>query len=325
MPRLLASSTTDALDALARGQGGFVLRRQLVAMGLPRSTISGLTRTAGRWQRVMPGTYFVHQRPLTVDERETGVLLYAGAGGVLTGTAALRHFGMRYLPEDPALAPVHVLIGQEASRTSRGMARIERTWRLPKPVLLHGKPVAPLARALFDSARHVPDRRLTRALILEALQNERIAPAQLEFELAAGQRRWTALMRDALREFRSGSVSAPEAEFREGWESRGLPTLLWNPTILTEDEEFIASPDGYDEETGMAVEMHSMEFHTGRRVAATFARHRRMAGAGLVVVPLVPFQLRADPGRVYAEVMATRSSLVGRPPPAVIVRRFSAP
>ncbi len=88
------------------------------------------------------------------------------------------------------------------------------------------------------------------------------------------------------------------------------------------DEQFIASPDGYDEATGMAVEMQSLEFHTGRRVALTFARHRRMAGAGLVVVPVVPFQFRADPDRVYDEVLATRASLLGRPLPAVLVRPF---
>ncbi len=324
VPRLLPADLSASIDDLSDRQGGFVLMRQLVALDMPRSTISRLTRTGGPLQRVLPATYFTGRRELTLGDRETAVLLYAGSPSLLTGSAALQHYGSRYLPEDPRVAPIHVLIGHDRKRASRSFARIERTFRLPPPVPLHHRPLAPFSRALFDAARHVPDQRLTRAVILEALQGERITVDQLEQELEAGQRRWTALIRDVVREFRSGSASAPEAEFRQAWEARGLPPMVWNPRLYSPEGDFIARTDGYCPVTGMALEIESREYHAGRRWAATLGRQRRMTSYGIVVVPVVPEQFRRDEERVVQEVLRARQSLLGRPLPLVTVVPFLA-
>lgn len=324
MPRPFPEHLASAIDSIADRQGGFVLRSQLVAIRIPDSTISRLTRSGGPWQRVLPATYFLPNRPLAVGDRETAALLYAGHPHILTGSAALRHYGLRYVPEDPALAPIHVLIPHTSNRASRGFARIERTRRLPEPVPLHGLPMAPLPRALFDATRFVHDQERTRAVLLEALQANRVEPGQLEEEFRLGQRKWTALARAAVREFRTGSASAPEAEFREGWESRGFPLLLWNASLHTPDGVHIATTDGFDPATGMAVEIESREFHSGSRWAASLARQRRMTSFGVVVVPVVPSELRADADGVYADVLRARERLLGRPLPPVVVNAFRA-
>ena len=224
---------------------------------------------------------------LTVEQRETAALLYAGSSSLLTGTAALRHYGMRYLPEDPRVDPIHVLIEHPRSRASRGFATDRTHVAAPRPrSAASNRPLAPLPRALFDSARHVQDRRATRAVTSRGAPGRSAHSRPARDGARAGQRRWTALMRDVLAEFLAGSASAPEAEFRQAWESRDLPTLLWNPTLYAADGTRIARIDGYDAETGMAVEMESREYHSGLRWADatgspsphSVVRRRRRAG-----------------------------------------------
>lgn len=324
MSRPISSSLLADLDALADQQDGFVLASQMAGMSIPRSTVATLTRPGGPLRRVLPATYALGGSELTPRRRESAALLYAGRPALLTGSAAVRAYGLRYLPDDPASAPVHVLIEHHRTRASRGFARVERTLRFPPAIERGGRPLAPLPRALFDTARHCQDLRATRAMLLEALTQNRTSPAQLEREIRAGQRRWTAILRQVVREHRAGIASAPEAEFRAVWEARGLPPMHWNGALLTPSGRFIARPDCYDEEVGMAVENDSREYHSGPRYAETVERHRRLATYGIVVCSIVPSQFRADPEGVIADVLKARESLIGRPPPAVVVVPFGA-
>lgn len=323
MPRPFPPDVLAAVDALAASQDGLIRRAQLVQLGVSRSGISRLTRSGGPWQRLLPATYFVPRSEPTPRDRELAALMYAGADSVLTGHATLRHCGMRYAPSESADPTLHALIPYERTVASRGFVRIERTKRMPTPLLLHGVRLAPLPRALFDATRHCSDQRLVRAVLMEALQNRRVTPAQIEAEFDAGQRRWTALARDVVREFRTGSASAPEAELRQTWESRSLPPMTWNATLLSHEGEFIAETDAYDDSCGMALEMESREFHSGLRWDQGLARLRLLASYGIVVVPVTPQQFRSDPDQVLREILAVRASLHGRPPPPVrVVARY---
>jgi len=44
-------------------------------------------RVGGQWKAVLPGIYLAHTGSLTVGQREIAAVLYAGHGGVITGTA----------------------------------------------------------------------------------------------------------------------------------------------------------------------------------------------------------------------------------------------
>ena len=140
------------------------------------------------------------------------------------------------LPEDPASAPIHVLIpARPSNRASRGFARIERTWRMPDAVPLHGRPAgAPATCPLRRDALRAGPGAHARGL-LGGAAGEPGTAEQLEEEFRLGQRKWTGPGPRAVREFRTGSASAPEAEFRAGWELAACRRCCWNASLYTPD------------------------------------------------------------------------------------------
>ena len=95
--------------------------RQLADAAVASATISRWTRTGGRWQRVLPGTYLLHRGVPTVDERLHAGFLYAGPDAVLTG--ALRGTAARTAQPASGHAadlPVHMLVPMEQQTKSSG-------------------------------------------------------------------------------------------------------------------------------------------------------------------------------------------------------------
>jgi hypothetical protein len=212
---------------------------------------------------------------------------------MLTGASALRHHGLRYLPEEPA---IHVLISHDRHRKSAGFVSIERTRTLPRPVPINQLDVAPVARAVVDAARRVTTNRTTRAFTLEAVQRGFASPGAVDDELRSAQRRGTALIREVIAEAKAGVRSAPDAELRQAVMSTDLPAPLWNPGVFLPNGEFLAQPDGLIEESMVAMEMDSREHHSeGDDWADTLERGTDMSNAGLVVVHVIPGRFRSDP------------------------------
>jgi hypothetical protein len=89
---------------------------------------------------------------------------------------------------------------------------------------------------------------------------------------------------------------------------------LFNPMVFAGDC-FIAKPDGWWPELGVAVEVDSREWHLSPEDhAKTLARGRRMAIHQLNVLRFTPKQIRAEPARVVAEIRAALKGARGRPP-----------
>ncbi|HUW17165.1 MAG TPA: hypothetical protein VMW94_08800 [Actinomycetes bacterium] len=308
-----------SLDHLAHVQEGIVLAWQLRELGINSSTISDWTRTGGRWRRLLPGTYLVMPGEPTTTQQMRAALLYAGRTAVLTGVTAAAVHGLRKLPCSPC-SPVHVSLDFARHRSTAGFVLVERTRRPIEPTTVAGFPVAPLPRALFDASRRIAHRPQTRALILEAIQRRLVTAEQLRDEVDAGQRRWTALLRDTLKDSTSGVQSAEEARFRDGYLAAGLPEPLWNPTLLTREGTFIARPDAYLGSVGLAIEIDSREHHAADHDwEVTLERHARLTAAGVVVIHVVPRRYRREPDVVHREILATLTHLDGRPAPDVVV------
>ncbi|MCU0266367.1 MAG: hypothetical protein MUC45_09690 [Actinomycetia bacterium] len=323
MPRR-AGTRLDALEAVARAQLGLVTFDQLLACDLPSSTLRHRIRSGGPWRRVLPTVYYVASGPLDVVQREQAALLYAGDEALITGVAALRRHGVEYLPADPLVEPVHLLVPHDRRPRSVGFALVERTLRLPRPVASHALPTAPLARAVVDAARRTLDRRAVRALAAEVVQRRRVSLAGLGAEVDAAQIRGTALIRAAVGDLRQGVQSAPEAEFRDLILGSGLPEPLWNPTLLTPDGQFLCRPDAYYEDVGVAMEINSLRHHLSPAdFETTQTRHAQMAAWGIIVLPITPGRARWQGDRVLNDVSAARRAAAGRPRPLVIVVPFS--
>ena len=250
-------------------------------------------------------------------------MAYARFAGQLTGVAALAHYGVRYLPAELTAAPVQLLLPDGHGRTSVGFVLVERTHRLTEPSTCQPHPLAPLARALFDACRrHHSDLRAVRGSVLECLQRRLIKPSELAAEIDRGQRRWTAALRSALRDFRTGAASAPEAELHDVAAANGLEGFLWNPDLFEPGGRFIGRPDGYDPETGVALEIDSLEHHSeGTGWERTLRRNERYEALGILVVCIAPSWLRADPDGVIEHIRKTQQAMTGRPAPDVLIRR----
>lgn len=311
-----ARADFDTIARTAAAQQRCLTLAQLAAAGMGPGSVSHRTRPdGGCWTRLLPGIVVLHRGTPTADERAAAALLYAGEGAVLTGAEALRRIGLH--PRSPD-ARVHVLIPADRRRASASFAVCERTRELPRPSADRaGFPVAPVGRALVDAARLVGSLGDTRAVVAEAVQRRLVRDHELAAEIRRGQRRRTAGIRLVAAEIIDGVRSAAEADFRSLVHGAGLRPV-WNHDLLTDDGEFVACPDAWFDDYGLAVEVESRRWHAtpegwerSQRKLATYAAH------GISVLPVLPSRVRDEPGTVLRDLRLALDAAAGRPRPAV--------
>jgi hypothetical protein len=304
-------------DELAIALAGATVVRvdRLVELGLTRSTIAHRCRPGGPWRRLAPGIVKLDNGPVTRADRRRAALLIAGSGAVLTGLDALELHGMRRMPSPSG--PVHVLIPGERRRGGAGLALVERTDRLP-PAVPGRWPLAPVTRAALDAARRLASRDEVRALLAEVVQRGCCVPAELNAELADGSGRGTRLSREVLLEISDGVRSVAEADARGIAERSGLPAPMWNAKLYDRYGRFIAMPDAWFDDVGLAWEIDSREFHLSPAdYDRTLERRSVMTAEGIVVLHTLPRRLRHRGGAVD-ELRRTYASAARRPRPQVI-------
>ena len=270
-----------------------------MALGVSSDAIHRMTRSGGRWQRLLPGVYLTVTGTPTEQQREVAAVLYAGRGGTLTGQAALRRHGL--VKQAPQL--IDVLIGVERTRKSTGFVRIIRTARPPGQVCYVGPAqfVMP-ARAVADATRDLGDLREVRALVAAAVQTRQCTVGQLRDELMAGPMRGSALLRSALAEVIQGARSGPEAELVALLRKARLPMPLLNPRLYLGDR-LLACPDAWWPDQAVAVEVDSKEWHLSPESwERTMRRHTRMTALGIRVLHVTPRQIRQEPREVIATI-----------------------
>jgi hypothetical protein len=310
------------LIATADAQLGLITAAQLAELGVHTSTTSRRV-AGGMWTRILPGVHLVGGGSPTRLQREMATVLYAGDGSMLTGTPALRRYGFRSLrlqetvdDENARPEPVHVLIPHDRRRASTGFARIERTHRLPLAVRMRGLPLAPLVRAVGDGARRMRRQSDATAVVAEAIQRGMATRQELLDELRAGPVRGSAFFRQALDSLASGAHSGPEADLVAVLEHAGVPDLVCNARLVRADGAFVAIADVWLDDVGVALEVDSVEYHaTGDGFAGTVRRNSRYAAAGVLVVAVLPRDIRERPAWVLAQVEAARvaAAALGRP------------
>jgi hypothetical protein len=253
------------------------------------------------------------------EQIQIASMLYAGPGSLITGPAALTNYRIRTSP----CGVVDVLIPAASKRSSCGFVVIHRTRRMPTAAICDG-PVrfAPPERAVADAARALADRAAARAIIASAVQRGHCSVGQLVAELRAGPIRGSAHLRAVLAEVIAGVRSVPEGDLRTLIIRARLPEPLYNARLYI-GEVFLAQPDAWWPQYGVAAEVDSREWHLSPADwEQTMARHRRMSAAGIVVVHVSPRQLRDESARLAADLDATLKA--GRPLPAVTTRPLAA-
>jgi hypothetical protein len=224
-------------------------------------------------------------------------LRYAEPDAVLTGRHALVLHGMRTAP--PVLyGAVHVLVPKGRSLQGFPEVRIERTTRMPKPVMRKGFLVAPLERALLDTVRHFHLTEQVRPLLTEAIWERGLAPKLISAELAAGNGRGSALPRRVLAEVVSGIRTEVEALAATLIGTARLPRPRWNMQIDDEEDAYLGPVSAWWDDVAVAVDIDMAE----QPFESTVKRYTALATAGVVLVPTSPQRLRNAPGEFVEQL-----------------------
>jgi len=305
-----AEADRAVLDILRR-QGDLITRTQVLAAGWSEGTLRHRTRPDGPWRIVLPGIYVSHNGPVTGVQREIAAVLYAGRHCVITGQAALHRQGLPVPPADV----VDVLIPDSARRQSAGFIRVHRTSRMPeRPWVSDGIRWAPIPRAVADVARGDLALREVRALVATAVQRRTCTIHQLAAELNSGPARASSALRAALEEVADGVASAAEGDLRTLIKRGGLPQPMYNPSLYV-GEEFLAQPDLWWRDAGVAGEADSREWHLSpEQWKRTMARHAAMSAHGIIVLHFPPSRIKSEASQVVAELRSAIEAGLRRPP-----------
>ncbi len=300
-----------ALTGLLGRQHGVITRTQAAAVGMTPGALRHRLRPGGPWQLFLPGVYLAQTGAPGSHQHEMAALLLAGPGSVLTGAAALSQHGIR----SPRTAMIDVLVPASRSRQSAGFARIRRTKRMPPGICTTGEiGYAPVPRAVADAVRWTSDNREARALVAEAVQQGYCPLPLLAEELAAGPVRGSARLRSVLAEVTGGIRSVAEGDFIELIKRARLPVPILNPRLYAGDT-FIAAPDCWWPDAGVAAEVDSREWHLAPGDwERTLARHAQMSSYGIIVLHFTPAQIRREPKRVAGILGAALTAARDRAP-----------
>ncbi|HEV2373950.1 MAG TPA: hypothetical protein VGS19_17565 [Streptosporangiaceae bacterium] len=319
MPRS-AEFDREGLAALLQKQHGVVALGQARACGMPYHLLKYRARAGGPWQTLVPGVYLVHGGAVSADQRDMAALLYAGPLSMITGFAAMRRHGIKSAPSTSA---VDVLIPAAHRRQDSGFVRVHRTTRLPGRVCLDGEVRFALApRAVADAARGLASLGDARAVVAGAVQEGRCPVPRLAEELAGGPIQGSARLRRVVAEVADGVRSTTEGELRDLIIGARLPMPMFNARLFA-GKEFVAAPDCWWPDAGVAAEAESRAWHLSPRDwEHTLARHDRMSALGLIVLHFTPSQIRSQPQDVISAIHGTLAA--GRLRPALNIRAVPA-
>lgn len=303
--------------AYVRRREGVVTRADARRLGVSAATIASQVRR-GNWLLAAPGIVLTAPGPPTRAQWERIALLHGGPSAALDDASALRHYGLRYAPDDAA---VRVCVSAPWNRSAPGPVVVRRSTVPFRVCRRGGVPLVRLDDAVAVTCRRLTSLQAVRAVVCEVVQREMLRVDELVDAYERGPRRGSALLRRALDDVRAGCRSAPEAEARELFRAhRGIPEPLFNARLGLADGTFIACVDAYWRDAGVVHEVDSWAHHAiGDAWEATQRRRSRLTALGLIVVSSSPRRLRAEGAAVCAEVTAALRLGRARGPVAGIV------
>jgi predicted transcriptional regulator of viral defense system len=292
---------------LAARQHGYVTRRQLFDHGVPRHAIDHRIQ-AGRLIRVHAGVYAVGHVNLSPIARAGAAVLACGPGALLSHSSAAALWGMgRWGTRAVEVtAPgKHRRVGIEVHRSAT-LTRADWTTH-------YGIRVTSPARTIFDIARRLTDKQLTRA-VNEALHSNYLRRGVLDELMQRHERHRTTERLRAILDGGAPTRSDLEDDFKAFARRFGLPRPTTNTRVGGREV------DALFEAEGVIVELDSWRFH---RTRAAFERDRdrdaEMLRRGLATVRVTYERLQQDPEReaerleaiLAAAAVARRNQLLG--------------
>ncbi|MCX4748776.1 hypothetical protein OG455_25215 [Kitasatospora sp. NBC_01287] len=336
-------SPVPSLEELARCQQNVITASQLRARGVPSRVVSEHCRRGGPWQRLLPRVYLLQTGAPTPEQRMWAALLYAAQNGreagsregaLITGAAALALYGFSAVPRLPAVTGVQVLVPRQRRLRDAGEVRIQRTARELVASEVHGLACAPVARAVADALREWLGRtedggsgsgsrggpevaaervvlgpRALRSVLREAVAvtaaggRPACTPAELTAELREAQLLEVPRIRAALDELLAAERESALGGIVELAAAELLPEPLVGPELRMRGGTFVAVPDLYWPQAGVAVEVDSeLRCVSEGEQAWVRAGQHRMEYLGVRVVYLAAARVAAEPAAVTEEL-----------------------
>lgn len=309
------------LSELLELQQEIATRSQLLARGITDMMCYRHVR-AGKWQRPLPATYALTDRPLGTEQRRIAARLRAGEQCQITGLAALHYYALRGVPSTDK---VHVLVPHDHQIRSTGLLIVSRTLELdqtPRDAGLYW--VASPARAVVDAGRLSGDLGMIRAIMTEVVQRNLATPKQLDEELRRAKRSRTAVTRRVLEEVLEGIRSAPEADLRDLLQtSKVISQVLYNPVLMTKDGVRLPTPDALLPDAWLALEVDSKRHHSPEADGwvRTLERHNALLAVGIDTLHIVPANLGRYPAQTLHTIEQAYLHRLGQvcQPPVVVI------
>jgi hypothetical protein len=158
-------------------------------------------------------------------------------------------------------------------------------------------------RAVVDAAASLPEA-AARALLIDVVRRRLVRLDDLTHWVEARQTDGRRRLRRMLHEAAAGTWSVPEADMAALVRRSGILPSVWsNPQLTDEVGRRLTTPDLWLDDVGMAVMIHSREFHAGAlQWDATVNDDSELSSHRIVVVGVTPEQLARDPEAVLRRV-----------------------
>lgn len=309
----------DATRLRGESSVGVISVEHLDKLGVSSPVTYRRCQPGGPWRLILPGVILLESANPSWRQRLQAALTYGGPGAQLSGAAAAGLHGLRRVAGD---GQVHLLLPHGTRRQSTSFVLVERTHRLPQPVLVHDLACAPVVRAILDRARRLRTPEAVQALIAESVQRRFCAIPALVEELEEGSSRGTALVRRELVEVSGGARSVAEVRAKRLARRTSLPEPEWNVRLFDEWGQFVGCPDGWWSDVGLAWEIDSFEYHLSPEdYARTLQRDARYAAHGVSFLPTLPSRLHTAQRIVITELEAAYAAAARRPAPVLYAER----
>ncbi|SFC27929.1 hypothetical protein SAMN04487968_10528 [Nocardioides terrae] len=229
---------------------------------------------------------------LAVEQRIVSAAWPSLGVGVVTGWAALRWLGAKYLDEDT----VHLVVPRTSYRAQPGISYSAERLADAETVVLDGLAVTGPLRSVTFAARFAADlaaavKVLDRAAAADLVSLDEVrrsTTATLAGAVGVGQ------LREALGLAVENSWSPTETEMRLLWRGLGLVEVRCNTPIFDLAGRHLGTPDLFAPAVGMIGEYDGSEHLDGARRASDIRREGAFRRAGLEYVEMVAAD-RRDP------------------------------
>lgn len=305
----MARMTSAELEALcASVRDGVTTVTRLHDAGVTPHAIRSRCRADGPWRRLLPGVILLDQDEPGRRQQQRAAFYYAGSGSVVTGSDALRAQGVAV----SSSRAVHVLVPVHRRVHSHDFVQLERSSRIPEPVVRSGIAYAPAARATIDLARNerAPDR--LRHLLTLPVYYGLCTTEGLWAELEAGNQRGTAPVREALRSLGPTSHTYLHGAARRALEVVPLPPPEWNVTIRDAEGRPLGVVDAWWDEVALGWQFGA----DGSDQPEPIVNHLALTAAGVILVRTEPDRLRFPVAGIARELTSafTQAARRRRPP-----------